>query len=612
MASFRRAIELEPNAAPAHYQLGRCLQDRGRLDEAMAEYRRAIDLGPKGPLAYHHLGLCLQDRGQLDEAMASYRRAIELDPKQSASHHNLGLCLQARGDLDEAMASYRRAIELDPKRSASHHHLGMCLQARGDFDEAMTMFRRAIELDPRGFPAHYHLGVCLEARDRLEEAIVEFRKATELDARSRLGHEALATALLRRGRFTEARTAAQRGLDLLPDKDPGRPALLEKLKLCERLLDLDARLPTLLEGKKASAVAELLDLANLCREYGRPYTAVRLYTAAFTARPALGNDLGSSNRYNAACVAARAGAYPSEKPPLEAPQRSALRRQALDWLRADLALRRKRLQASKFEGWALAYWQTDKALADVRDPAQLAKLPPDERKEWQQFWTEVETLLAADLLEQGRKLAARRQWSRALDCYRAFKPALTDNSHVWFEYAAVLLLSGDRQGYGKACAHMVERCRKKGHLRAYHMARACTLAPDSVAEGSQPGELAQTELTRDKEKFWALTQQAALHYRAGKFKEAPPLLEQSLRVEPKSGCAVLNWLWLALVNQRLGRLEEAHRWLARATAWLDRYEGGMPSRAEEKLGLHLHNWLEAHVLRREAEALLGTRPVRPK
>jgi hypothetical protein len=30
----------------------------------------------------------------------------------------------------------------------------------------------------------------------------------------------------------------------------------------------------------------------------------------------------------------------------------------------------------------------------------------------------------------------------------------------------------------------------------------------------------------------------------------------------------------------------------------------MPARAEEELGLHLHNWLEAHVLRREPEALI--------
>jgi hypothetical protein len=89
-------------------------------------------------------------------------------------------------------------------------------------------------------------------------------------------------------------------------------------------------------------------------------------------------------------------------------------------------------------------------------------------------------------------------------------------------------------------------------------------------------------------------------------------LEQSLRADPKSGRAVLNWLWLALAQQRLGKPEEARRWLGKAHAWLDQYADGMPGRAEEELGLHLHNWLEAHVLRREAEALLGAGPAIPK
>jgi hypothetical protein len=33
----------------------------------------------------------------------------------------------------------------------------------------------------------------------------------------------------------------------------------------------------------------------------------------------------------------------------------------------------------------------------------------------------------------------------------------------------------------------------------------------------------------------------------------------------------------------------------------------MPARADSEFGLDLHNWLEAHVLRREAEALLAPR-----
>ena len=93
-------------------------------------------------------------------------------------------------------------------------------------------------------------------------------------------------------------------------------------------------------------------------------------------------------------------------------------------------------------------------------------------------------------------------------------------------------------------------------------------------------------------------------YRAGRFQEAVSLFEQSLKADSMPGRAVLNWLWLALANQRLGEAKEARRWLGKATAWLDQYRDGMPARAEAEVGLHLHNWLEANVLRREAEAMI--------
>jgi tetratricopeptide (TPR) repeat protein len=234
---------------------------------------------------------------------------------------------------------------------------------------------------------------------------------------------------------------------------------------------------------------------------------------------------------------------------------------------------------------------------------------------------------------QGRVHVGRREWDEAAACYtRAWNLARTDEGHFWFEYAAVLLLSSDRAGYRQACARMVERCGQAPQLRAYHVARACTLGPDSVQDQARPGRLDQAELKANSGAFWSLTQQGALRYRAGAFQEAVPLLEQSLRADSRPGRAVVNWLWLALAEQRLGKTEEARRWLDRAAKWLDQYEAGvaissegitmapapagtearpeagLPANAEAALGLHLHNWLEAHVLRREAEALLGPRP----
>jgi tetratricopeptide (TPR) repeat protein len=607
MAEYRRAIQLDPKGDAAPHQLGVCLQARGQLDEAMAEYRLSIALNPKaGAPSHHQLATCWQARGQLDEAVAEYRRAIELDPKNVPAHCGLGTCWQDRGELDKAMAEYRRVIELDPKEAPAHQRLGLCFQARGQLDEAMAEYRRAIDVNPKEASAHYMLGTCWQARGQLDEAMAEYRRAIDVDPGGGLAHESLAVALLWSGRFTEVRTAVGRAFDLLSAKDSHRPALQETLRVCDRMLALEGRLPALLRGKERPAVEELLELARLCRDYGRPHAAAGLYAAAFVAQPALADDLGSSNRYNAACAAARAGAgQGSAQRPLGEAQRADERQRALAWLRADLTLRTRLLSDGKGTVGSLAAWQTDRDLASVRDPVALAKLPDSERDQWQRLWTDVAALLAADPLEQGKTHAARRDWAKSAASYaRVIKGGPTDDGHFWFEYAALLLLSGDRPGYVRACAHMIERCGKDGGPRAYHVARACTLAPDAVTDAPLPGRLAEKELQDSAQAFWSLTEQGALAYRAGRFQQAVPLFEQSLRADRMVGRAVLNWLWLALANERLGKAEEARRWLDKARAWLDQYAEGMPARADEELGLHLHNWLEAHVLCREAEALI--------
>jgi hypothetical protein len=76
-----------------------------------------------------------------------------------------------------------------------------------------------------------------------------------------------------------------------------------------------------------------------------------------------------------------------------------LRKQALDWLRADLAAHAKQLQAANPNGRAavertMQHWQKDADLAGVRDREALSKLPEAERKEWESHWAEVQHLIA--------------------------------------------------------------------------------------------------------------------------------------------------------------------------------------------------------------------------
>jgi hypothetical protein len=149
---------------------------------------------------------------------------------------------------------------------------------------------------------------------------------------------------------------------------------------------------------------------------------------------------------------------------------------------------------------------------------------------------------------------------------------------------------------------MLARC-QASKMRSYLVARACTLGADSADDPELPGRLSQGELQGSKTEYWSLTERAALHVRAGRIQEATPLLEASLRVDGRPARAVLSWLWLALACQKQGKAAEARRWLGKADHWMDQQEGKMPLDVN-LMGAHRHNWLEAHVLQQEAEALL--------
>jgi hypothetical protein len=104
------------------------------------------------------------------------------------------------------------------------------------------------------------------------------------------------------------------------------------------------------------------------------------------------------HRYNAARAAAHSGAGQGSDAPGDEAGRAALRRQALVWLRADLALRAQRLEnGSPAQRTAVAQamrrWLNDPDLAGIRQTQALAPLPAAEGAEWHRLWADVAALL---------------------------------------------------------------------------------------------------------------------------------------------------------------------------------------------------------------------------
>src|SRR5262249_54568724 len=151
---------------------------------------------------------------------------------------------------------------------------------------------------------------------------------------------------------------------------PDLPGLREALKAAERRQALAPRLAAVLKGTEAPKdAAERLEFARLCRDRSQHPAAARPFAGALAAPPPPPAHPDRPTRDEAARAAALAGGGRGQDvPPLPDAERARWRRQALDWLKAELADRSRPLAEgpddARYRARAqLAAWKVDPALA---------------------------------------------------------------------------------------------------------------------------------------------------------------------------------------------------------------------------------------------------------
>ena len=111
--AYERALDLDPDLADAHVNLGRHLHLAGERGRAEPHYREAVRLDPDDPTPHYNLGVLLDECARKDEAILAYRQAILRDPDFADAHCNLGLLLESLGRRQEAMRHLMAARRLN-------------------------------------------------------------------------------------------------------------------------------------------------------------------------------------------------------------------------------------------------------------------------------------------------------------------------------------------------------------------------------------------------------------------------------------------------------------------------------------------------------------------
>jgi serine/threonine protein kinase/Tfp pilus assembly protein PilF len=108
---FKRALELNPNSAAAHYFYAfTLLVPEKRFDEAFQEFRVALSLDPLSPIMNTNYAAMLSDAHRFPEAMAAFQKVLQSDPNFPPAHHKLAQLYAAQGDFAHAVSELQKFV----------------------------------------------------------------------------------------------------------------------------------------------------------------------------------------------------------------------------------------------------------------------------------------------------------------------------------------------------------------------------------------------------------------------------------------------------------------------------------------------------------------------
>ena len=150
---WRQCVEIQPNRADVHDQLGRYEFQSQSYETAIEHWQRALAIDAKFPGAHRQIGEALLQLGKPEEAKTYLQRAIEIAGNDSEAHFLLGEVHFQLRDLQQAKQNYVRAAELKPTHKQAYYGLIKTCGQLGERDEVAKYSQKFQELQSATFAA---------------------------------------------------------------------------------------------------------------------------------------------------------------------------------------------------------------------------------------------------------------------------------------------------------------------------------------------------------------------------------------------------------------------------------------------------------------------------
>ncbi len=180
--AFQQVLQLNPQNAEAHCELGAVYRFKEKTDNALDAYLRALEL-PASPQTHGVAHVCLarlyHSQGRFVDAEKHGRHAVDLLSKNAEPFFRLADTYVQRGKLALAKRAYQQALTLNANLSPAYQGLGKIAFLQNRLEEAVQYYQKALTLAPYHAETHYNLAIVYRRLGRSSEGNVAKQNLVE-------------------------------------------------------------------------------------------------------------------------------------------------------------------------------------------------------------------------------------------------------------------------------------------------------------------------------------------------------------------------------------------------------------------------------------------------
>ncbi|MFZ0430374.1 MAG: tetratricopeptide repeat protein, partial [Acidobacteriota bacterium] len=206
-----QAVELDPDFALAHVNLGMLYYSGGEAVQGEEHFKKAVSLMDRLTIREKlWIRAIVADwRGDREQGIEKYRTYLAQYPDDTYAWFRLGYSYLITSRSDEAIEAFQRVLTLDPRESAAVLNIATAYNAMNRNEEALASYEKAFEMEPEyltGSNIAREYGFLLVKMGQPENAAQVFERMTSLENSTPRGqgHRSLALLDMYLGRYGAA------------------------------------------------------------------------------------------------------------------------------------------------------------------------------------------------------------------------------------------------------------------------------------------------------------------------------------------------------------------------------------------------------------------------